>query len=382
MLSAVLLLLAQADRPVLTDEIVVVGHRAEQDLAACLARSCPPAEEVEASLQASVEQFADGRYNDAQRTLQGAIRRNHDHAAELPGPVSSLYATLATVAEHQGDERLWLQSARNNVVVLRQHLGETHLATLGQELSFADHLIGLGSEISAVGIYRKVQRTAAQLGQGDLAAGAAFRRAWLALLSRRDEEAERVADEAVALAGGDNRIMLELRDILRARIAIHRGNDGAVEQLAARLRQSAAEKPRLIFAPPLEDINPARNAVQRTPMHDPAIRFADIGYWIRPDGRTSGSEVLRDAGLGPWSPGILRQIGQRRYIPLSIDPGQPGIYRIERYTVRGTIGTPSDSRIRVRMGDLSFHVVDLTETEAMSAAHRKRTQDAAAKPEG
>ena len=83
MLGPVLLLMAQAASPPAgsQDEIVVTGRRAEEALAECLARKCPPAEEIEASLQASVEQFADGRYAHARRTLQTAIRRNRDSAS-------------------------------------------------------------------------------------------------------------------------------------------------------------------------------------------------------------------------------------------------------------------------------------------------------------
>ncbi|MBB3909669.1 hypothetical protein [Sphingomonas desiccabilis] len=377
MLSPVLLLLAQAAAlPPPAGDIIVVGRRAEQELARCLARNCPPAEEVDASLEASVEQFADGRYTDARRTLQNAIRRNRSHAAQLPGPVSSLYATLATVAEHEGDARLWRTAARENVLVLRRHLGETNLATLREELSFADSLVGLGAPGAAGTAYRTIQERAVESGHPGVAAGAAFRRAWLALLRDRFKEAERFADEAVSLAGTDNRLMADLREILRTRIAIRRGDEGAVEALAARLRQSADAQPRLLFAPPVENIN-SSTMVELDPRHDSRIRFADVGYWIRADGRTAEVEVLRTSGLDQWRPGILRQVKERRYVPLDVEPGHPGIYRIDRFTVRGTIGVPTGTRLRQRMGNLTVHVVDLTETDAMREARRRQSEGSA-----
>jgi hypothetical protein len=70
------------------------------------------------------------------------------------------------------------------VLVLRRHLGEADRATLAQEFAFADSMVGLGRPTSADAIYRKVQRLAAEHGQTKLAAGAAFRRAWLALILR------------------------------------------------------------------------------------------------------------------------------------------------------------------------------------------------------
>ena len=374
MLPAALALLLQSATPppAASNEVLVIGQRAEKLLAACLARDCPPAEEIEASLQASVEQFADGRYQDARRTLLNAIRRNRDHAAALPGPVSSHYATLATVAEHEGDVKLWLSSSRNNVLVLRRHAGADNGATLGQELAFGDSMVGLGKPKEAARGYRDTQRKAANSGQALLAAGAAFRRAWLALHRGRDREAERIADEAVAIAGPESPLIADLREILRMRIAIKRGDEGAVDALAARLRQSAKEAPRLMVASALEDINPGRLGVGRSS----GIRFADVGYWIRPDGRTAEPEVLRNSGLGQWASALLRQVSSRRYVPLAVEPGHPGLFRIDRFTVRGTLGVSTGSRIVQRMGDLSVHIIDLTETEAMNAAHRRRTEDA------
>lgn len=375
MTGPLLLLLAQvaaSSTPSEPKDVIVVGHRAEKELAACLARNCPPAQEVEASLQASVEQFADGRYPDARRTLQRAIARNKRHAADLPGPVSSLYATLATVAEHEGDKDLWRTASRNNLLTLRGKLGDTNLATMREELQFADDMVGQGAFNLADGTYTKVQRNAAAAGRSDLAAGATFRRAWLALARGRNRDAERFADEAVALAGPSDTTMAQLREIVRTRVAVRKGDKDAVDALAARMRQSTDAPPILLYAPPIEDINPPPRSVATVPQLDSGIRFADVGYWIRPDGRIADAELLRTNGLGQWSPVILKQVRARRYLPPKLAEGEPGRYRIDRFTVRASMGTPLGTRIEQRTGRMSVHVIDLTETQAMSEAHRAR----------
>lgn len=376
-MGPLLLLVVQAATPpaAVPQDIIVVGHRAEKALAECLARKCPPAEDVEASLQASVEQFADARYEDARRTLQRAIDRNRDHAAALPGPVSSLHATLATVAEHEGRPRVWEAAARNNMRVLRQHLGPDHPATLIEALGFADNLIGLKSAVLADRIYRRVQRLAADSGQTELAAGAAFRRAWLMMIRRHDTDARRLADEAVAIAGPGDRQIAELREVLRMQIAVRRGDDGAVDALAARLRQSEDRTPRLLYQMPVDDMEPPGIADKGSSL---PIRTADVGYWIRPDGHASEAEVLRTSGLSTWAPAILKQVNGRRYVPLAVEAGHPGIYRIDRFTVRAEFGLPKETRIPGRVGPATVHVVDLTETEAMNAAHRQRSRAALA----
>ncbi|WP_233151094.1 hypothetical protein [Sphingomonas mollis] len=279
-----------------------------------------------------------------------------------------------------GDTNLWRWSALNNVQVLRRYAGENNIATLGQELSLGDNMVVLGDTSVADKTYLTVQRKAVEGGFSELAAGAAFRRAWLALFLEHNREAEQFADEAVTLAGANNRQMVELRDILRTRIAIRRGDAGAVDTLATRLRQSATDAPTLIFAPPVEDINRIDINFVADAWHDSKIRYADVGYWIRPDGRTSGAEVLRTSGLGQWAPGILRQVTERRYAPFDGEPGSPGNYRIDRFTVRSTLGTPTGTRIAQRMGKLTVHIVDLTETDAMTAEHRQQSSKVLANP--
>lgn len=353
------------------DEVVVLGRRAENGLKNCLQRQCPPAEEVEASLRAAVEQFAAGRYADAHRTLQKAIHRNKKYAAQLPGPVSSLYATLATVAEHEGYKALWKHASRQNVVLLREHLGATTPATLTQEIRLADDMLGVDLPDVAESIYKRVQRLALAEDHRTIAASATYRRAWLALMRDRYADADKLAMEGATIAGPGRPAMVEVRDVLLARIANRRGDKGAVEALAARLRQSATQTPTLLSAPPVEDINPPPGSSDRFD-RDP-VRWADIGYWIRPDGHTADVEMLRTSGLGQWRVGILRHVSARRYVPLTLDPSSPGIYRIDRFTVRAIFGVPLGSRIASRMGPLTVHVVDLTETRAMIASREDGT---------
>lgn len=378
MLSSILLSIAQVISPpaAAAEEIVVVGHRATDALAACLARNCPPAEDVEASLQASVEQFSAGRYDIARQTLQRSIRRNRPHVAQLPGPVSSLYATLATVAEHEGEGDLWRASARTNVALLRQYVGPSAPPTLLEEIALADTMIAVNSLGSASDILAKVERLALEGGHRDLAAGAVFRRAWLAFGQEENAKARKLADRAVAIAGAARPDIERLRDILQSRIALRNGDEGAIEALATRVRQHDSQRPVLLFSKPVEDIVADQNVVSAA-WHDSKIRFADVGYWIRPDGRTAGAEILRTSGLGQWERAVMRQVQTRRYASVDAPTGSPGVYRVDRFTIRGTVSMPIGSRIRARGGRLTTHVVDLTETEAMRAAQQRRTEEVA-----
>lgn len=378
MLSTILLAVAQTTAPppaAPAEEIVVVGHRATDALAACLARKCPPAEDVEASLQASVEQFSAGRYAQARHVLLRSIARNRRHAAALPGPVSSLYATLATVAEHDGYPREWMYASRGNVQVLRKYLGPSNPATLLEEMTLARDLLESGNVSSAIGILTKVQRLALDIGKSDLAAGATFRLAWLEMGLGNQKRAMRLMDEAVTIAGPANRTMNDLHAIFLARIALHKGDAGAIDALAARLRQSAVARPTLLSSRPVEDVQaPAGMMSNGAATGD--IRLADVGYWIRPDGRTADTEILTTSGLGQWERAVLQQVRERRYIPLEVPAGHPGIYRIDRFTIRSAFDFVTGSRIAQRAGRATTHIVDLTETEAMTAAQKRRIAEA------
>lgn len=385
MLSLILLVVAQTTTPPAAapaEEILVVGHRATDALNACLARRCPPAEDVEASLQASVEQFSAGRYAGARNTLQKSIDRNRRHAAQLPGPVSSLYATLATVAEHEGYSNLWRNAARANVQLLRRYAGPGDRGTLLEEISLADTMIGTADFSTAAEALAKVERRALDGGHSDIAAGAVVRRAWLAFAQQNDRRAAELADHALAIAGDASAEVAVVRDVLNSRIALRNGDTGAIDALAARVRNTDTQRPTLLFSKPVEDIKADTGMMDllytRWTDNDSSLRFVDIGYWIRPNGRTAGAEILQTSGLGQWERAVMRQVATRRYASLLVPAGSPGVYRIDRFTIRATMGMTTGSRIQQRIGRLTTHIVDLTETEAMSAAQKRRVAEAGA----
>lgn len=380
MLSTILLAVAQTTAPppaASAEEIVVVGHRAADALDACLARQCPPAEDVEASLQASVEQFTAGRYDLAHKTLQRSIRRNRRHAAQLPGPVSSLYATLATVAEHDGYRRRWQFAARDNVGVLRRYAGPSDPATLAEEMSLANTMAETGDMSTALELFKKVELRALATGHRDIAAGAAFRRAWLAFSAGNAQQAAKLADHAVAIAGQRKSQIVMLRDVLNSRIALSRGDAGAIDALASRIRQGETQRPILLFSKPVESVR-ADSIIPSAGLKGSSVRFADVGYWIRPDGRTAGAEILNNSGLGQWENMVLQQVGTRRYASLAVPKGHAGIYRVDRFTIRATFDFYPGARYAQRSGSPTVHIVDLTDTEAMTAAQRRRVAEASA----
>src|SRR3954469_19179234 len=75
-------------------DIVVVGHaidNAKANLAACLARHCPPNEDIDASLGLAEAQLLEGKYREARFTLLASLGRNKREADAYPIPVSDLY---------------------------------------------------------------------------------------------------------------------------------------------------------------------------------------------------------------------------------------------------------------------------------------------------
>lgn len=368
---------SQQPRP---GDVVVTGRRQRDALAACIARGCPPAEEVETAMNASTESFYQGKYEESKSTLRRTVERNKRYAAQMPGKMSDLYATYADVAEHEGDTAAFRQSLVASVDVLREHAGPDSPATLAAAVRIGDMYVGSGMMSAADDAYRAARDDAARRGQVRTAGMINLKRAWLAASGTSRTRARALVEETERDYGQDQEVARQLRT-LRIRLAMRDGDDKATDALLAELRKTPTAAPVVIYDPPYPRIAPeaangfdpsgaiALKGRSSSGLMDPGdYRWADIGFWVRPDGSTEDAQVLRHSQSGNWAKPLLAQVVKRRYAPLAADPGSPGRYRIERYTLRPIWQQPTGSRVRKRMGQETLHVLDLTGTTAAQSA--------------
>lgn len=353
-------------------DVVITGTRMRDALAKCLARNCPPEEEVDAAMNAGAESFARGKYREAKRILQRAISRNQKYAARMPGRLSDLYSTYADVAEHEGDKRAFIRTTRKSVTILQEQLGETHPTAIGVSPRLGDMWMKLGQPGFADAAYRAAAASALQAGNGDIAGVLTFRRASLALAKNDRPAAQRLADQLERSHGNDPRFA-PLILVLRARIGIGDGRSEGTDALIAALRSAGVAEPVLLSAPPYPIFDAGfgsgmmpggdfkiEMAEANTRLSSSDILWADIGFWVRPDGKTADMQILRPARDGEWAEPLLKQVAGRRYALANPGPGGIGAYRVERFTLRGTYGQVIGSRIQERTGPLTLHRVDLT----------------------
>lgn len=353
-------------------DVVITGTRMRDTLEKCLARNCPPEEEVDAAMNAGAESFAAGRYEEAKTVLRRAISRNKKYGKQMPGRMSDLYATYADVTEHEGDNQAFRHATRESVDVLRRALGPGHPVALRAASRVGDMWVKLGIPESADSDYRDAAEDARRAGDADMAAALTFRRAWLALSARDYPRSRRLLAQLEQSHGADPRFSGLLR-VLKARIAIARGDEDTTDALVAALQGAGGAEPVLLHEPdyPKFDVGMSSGldssgqinigaAQANTASRSSDVQWADIGYWVRPDGKPGEVEILRPAKGSYWARPLVKHIQARRYVPLKQDAAGVGTYRVERFTLRPSYGVPTGSRMEQRLGQPTLHVVDLT----------------------
>ena len=208
----------------------------------------------------------------------------------------------------------------------------------------------------------------------------------------------RAADALIAsareLPGGDDPMTQAAIRIIGLRMAAADGEASATDRLVEELGRAAFPKPVLLFSPPYpptplarEEGIPRLGQVRLASASDFAglvgdtvrasdiamIQWADIGFWIRPDGSVAEAEVLRGSRERGWTEPYLHQVSRRRY---SVTPGTVdglGSYRVERFTLRGEYLTPPGSMIRLRGGPADLQIIDVTEPGARVTAALSRS---------
>ena len=162
--------------------IVVTGKRLEEAVAAlndCLARGCPPEEDIRLSLQVAEIQFINGDYRYGQDVLRDSIDRTKKHSDTLPVPVAGLYRASARFAEHLGEAKDFQLSTLDMRDTLRGGLGREDWRTLVADITVGDSRAKLGIPDDAERIYKRTEKRAIDLGHNRVAMYARLRQALL-----------------------------------------------------------------------------------------------------------------------------------------------------------------------------------------------------------
>lgn len=336
-------------------EIVVTGRSLKETadaLAACLARNCPPDEDVAASLAHAENQLLEGDYKDSRTTLLKSIGRNRKHGDKFPVEVSDLFRANSRVAEHVGEAKNFQLSVLDMRNTLKSGLGEKDPRVMVAQIEVGDSRAKLGFPDEAERIYQDVEKQALANGQNRVAMFARVRQALLAQtraeasnLDSDRKDARELLDDIIRnpLPGAEEFSMAA--QVMRARHDRKKGDASSTEAILREFAErGGATRPVLLFSEPIKRIDlsqdfgneqPPANTLQRLTALNSVGKWADVGFWINADGRVSDIEVLRADGTKQWLKPVFDQIKTRVYAPLrrSDNDASPGFYMIERYTL-------------------------------------------------
>jgi hypothetical protein len=359
-----------------SETIIVTGTRLDDDrerLEQCLARRCPPLEDIAATLRYAENLFVAGDYQEARRVLTRAIDRNRGESAQYPRAVAGLFRAHARVAIHLGEAEDYRRSSHAMLRSLSDGLPDDSPDVLLGRLEVGDMHLGLANLRQAQLSYERTERAAREAGRPGIAALARLRAAWFLHLSGRSDRARSELERMIESPGeGESAVYRLAARVVLARIARAEGDREALDALVAELaRTPTGQALTLIWSPPLGGDRPGRVfrdeprlALSNIASEGFADRWADIGYWVRPDGTVADAEILRIEGSDDWTEPLLRSIAGRLYAPFEDEPGSPGRYRVERFTYTSLWVRPAGTRIRTRSGAPRIESLDLTPVEA------------------
>lgn len=363
--------------------IVVTGTpltKTEADLKNCLARKCPPKEDIDASLAHAENLFVAGDYGRSRETLAAARGRNARYAKQFPVEVADLTRAYSRVSEHDGYPDLARVLQFDTLDALKAGLEQGDSRVLMQRLMVGDQFGKQGRFRAAADVYRKVARQGREAGKPMVTGFAMLREAVLyAAVSYRNSAYRAPTEQrikAIEQTGGAE--FEEFRfaaRMLRARLAADRGDSAELDAAIAAFKDQKLDRPVLVFAPPLrldrvsghEDGRiPAPNNVNKSP------EWIDVRFRIAADGTVKDIETVREAPTvhGVWPKAVRANLAERRYAPLALADGSDGMTRIERFTLAYDVYRPTGSRLRQRATAGRVRSIDLTDDAPRIASNQ------------
>ncbi len=371
-------------------DIIVTAQSADDTRRAldeCLARHCPPDEDMRLTLAHAENQFVAGDYRHARGTMLASLGRNRRFGEQFPVEVSDLMRANARVAAHLGEAEAYMYSLSDMRRTLENAFGSDDARVLAAQIEVADARARLGHAAEARAKYQSIAADATRLNLPRIAAFAQIRDALSDLggePAQRNRSRVRAASAVLAhIAGNGAAVGSDLAlvaDVILARVEREAGDMTRTNALITRFAAGqGATRPLLVSGDPIalpdrtniaEDLIGMNAALQRL---GPNVdnRWVDVGYWINADGRVGDVEVLRSQGGGHWVQLVENSIKSRQYTPLRREAslGSPGFYMVERYTLTAHYRRDcTGSMLRCRDPQLTIERMDLTPEESARAA--------------
>lgn len=331
-------------------EIVVIGQSlkdTEKALADCIARGCPPNEEIRVAIAHAENQFIAGDYRDAKSTLSKTAGRNRKFGKQYPVEVSDLFRASSRVAEHLGEADQFRLSVLDMRDTLRDGLPEGDPRAMVAQIEVGDSRSKLGYPKEAIRIYKDVSEKALKAGHIRVGTYASLRQMLLEYAIAKENDYK--ADMEKSLAG--LRLLAanpakEVQDfglvaaVTLARLDRDAGNTASTAEIVRRFAEKGgAARPILLSSTPIKipeslDMNQRSGNVLTLSQGNVEGRWIDVGFWINANGLVSDTEILRASGESRWAKLVLDSIKSRIYAPLKSkgETAPAGFYMVERYS--------------------------------------------------
>lgn len=335
----------------------------KSDLDACIARQCPPKEEIAASLSYAEAQLLSGDYAGSRSTLLKARGRNARFAAELPIDVSDLHHANARLADLNGRPETGRVGMFDVVGALKAGLPDDDARVMAARLMVGDAFAKDGRFYAAMSHYRWVEKLSRKANMPLVVGMAKFRRAALlatvaTVATGMRPEARRAADEILRSPDPNWAAFRNGMRLVPAYLAPERERPALLEAAVASLEPQGSDEVQLVYHLPIDLTAVAEGASSG----EQKTQWADVAFRIGADGRVTDVEVLRQSErLAEWwlAP-ALKSLRARRYAPLRLSPGSPGITRLERYSLISDQVASKETRIAVRASKQRVDIIDLS----------------------
>ena len=362
-------------------EIVVTARSlkdTESDLKACLARGCPPDQDIKATIAHAENQFVEGDYRDARETIVRSLGRNRKHKGKFPIEVSDLLRANGNVAAHLGESNAYRISVLDMRDTLKSALKPDDYRVFGAEIEVADSRMKLGYLDEASEKYLQIERQALAKKLPQVAAIARLRDLSLRVQRaesektafRRKEATEAIDAFLLQPTAGAEQFKI-VAEVMKSRMDRTAGSTATTDALIARYAAlGGTDRPVLLHAKAIEmnEAQAARAAAGGSDLNRRGLqvvdkRWVDIGFWISADGKVDEPEIIRQQGNTDWTDVVIKSIKTRVYAPLKAekDGTSPGIYAVERYTLTAQYEDDvTGTRIRQRSPVAKIERIDLT----------------------